>query len=163
MEVYVCIQKFYRNIEKVLQTPELITCIIIYIWQSRTEPPNLNLPICLQWQFGTQTPNLIPANISGYTICSEWGRMHLITAPIVAFLHWFHRNSVTWNKLYECKLVCYLSLQTLYAYLFVLLSTLTSTYLIRVFILVVYHTCTKVSKLATNDSSIVIVPVFWTN
>ena len=28
----------------------------------------LNLPIFLQWRFGAQPPNLIPANISGYTI-----------------------------------------------------------------------------------------------
>ena len=33
----------------------------IYVWRSRTEPP-----ILLQWPFGTQPPNLIPANISGY-------------------------------------------------------------------------------------------------
>ena len=43
----------------------------IYIWRSCTKPPNLNLPIHMQWQFGTQLPNLIPANISGYTVYSE--------------------------------------------------------------------------------------------
>ena len=30
------------------------------------ELPNLNPPIFLQWQFGPQLPNLIPANISVY-------------------------------------------------------------------------------------------------
>ena len=44
--------------------------IIIDIWGSFTEPPNLNRPIFLQslWQFGAQPPNLIPANISCYTV-----------------------------------------------------------------------------------------------
>ena len=41
---------------------------ILYVWQSLTEPPNLNLPIFLQWRFRAQPPNLIPANISGYTV-----------------------------------------------------------------------------------------------
>ena len=40
----------------------------VYLWRSRTEPPNLNSPIRLKWQFGTQPPNLIPANITGYTV-----------------------------------------------------------------------------------------------
>ena len=40
----------------------------IYVWRSLTEPPNLNPPIFLQWQFWAQLPNLIPANISGYTV-----------------------------------------------------------------------------------------------
>ena len=40
----------------------------IYIWRSLTKPPNLNPPIFLQWRFGAQPPNLIPANISGYTV-----------------------------------------------------------------------------------------------
>ena len=31
----------------------------IYVWRFRTKPPNLNLPICLQRQFGTQPPNLV--------------------------------------------------------------------------------------------------------
>ena len=39
--------------------------IILYVWQSLTELPNLYPPILLQW---TQPPNLIPANISGYTV-----------------------------------------------------------------------------------------------
>ena len=29
---------------------------------------NLNPPIFLQWRFWAQPPNLIPANISGYTV-----------------------------------------------------------------------------------------------
>ena len=37
----------------------------IYIWRSRTEPPNL---IFLQLRFWVQLPNLILANISGYTV-----------------------------------------------------------------------------------------------
>ena len=43
----------------------------VYIWRSFTEPPNLNLPIFLQWQFGVQSPNLIPTNISSYTVLSS--------------------------------------------------------------------------------------------
>ena len=35
---------------------------------SHTEPPNLNLPIFLQWRFGTQFPNLSPTSISGYMV-----------------------------------------------------------------------------------------------
>ena len=46
-----------------------ISYLHIYVWQSHTEPPNLNPPIRLQRQFGTQPPNLIPTNISGYTVC----------------------------------------------------------------------------------------------
>ena len=40
----------------------------IYVWRSLTGPPNLNPPIFLQWRFRAQTPNLIPTNISGYTV-----------------------------------------------------------------------------------------------
>ena len=40
----------------------------IYVWRSRTELPNLNPPIRLQWQYGSQPPNLIPANIFGYMV-----------------------------------------------------------------------------------------------
>ena len=40
----------------------------IYVWRSSTKLINLNPPICLQWQFGIQLPNLIPANISSYTV-----------------------------------------------------------------------------------------------
>ena len=40
----------------------------IYVWRSLTEPPNLNSPIFLQWQFWAQPPNLIPTNISSYTV-----------------------------------------------------------------------------------------------
>ena len=40
----------------------------IYVWRSLTEPPNLNPPIFLQWQFWPQPPNLIPTNISVYTV-----------------------------------------------------------------------------------------------
>ena len=40
----------------------------IYVWQSITEPPNLYPPIFLQWRFWAQPPNLIAANISGYTV-----------------------------------------------------------------------------------------------
>ena len=29
---------------------------------------NLNLPIFLKWRFGAEPPNLIPANISSYTV-----------------------------------------------------------------------------------------------
>ena len=40
----------------------------IYVRRSHTEPPHQNPPILLQWPFGTQPPNLIPTNISGYTV-----------------------------------------------------------------------------------------------
>ena len=42
----------------------------IYVWGSLTELPNLNPSIFLQWRFRTQPPNLIPANISVYTVAS---------------------------------------------------------------------------------------------
>ena len=40
----------------------------MYVWRFLTEPPNSNLPIILQWQFGAQPPNLILAKISGCTV-----------------------------------------------------------------------------------------------
>ena len=40
----------------------------IYVWRSLSKPPNLNPPIFLKWRFGVEPPNLIPANISGYTV-----------------------------------------------------------------------------------------------
>ena len=45
-----------------------ISYLHIYVWQSLTEPPNLNPPVFLQWRFRAQPLNLIPANISGYTV-----------------------------------------------------------------------------------------------
>ena len=45
-----------------------ISYLHIYIWWSLTEPPNLNPPIFLQWRYRVQSPNLIPTNISGYTV-----------------------------------------------------------------------------------------------
>ena len=42
----------------------------IYVWQSRTESPNLNPLIFLQWRFWAQPLNLIPANISSYMVIS---------------------------------------------------------------------------------------------
>ena len=39
--------------------------------------PNLNQPIFLQWQFGAQPPNLIPANISGYTAYCAYINLYL--------------------------------------------------------------------------------------
>ena len=53
----------------------------IYIWRSRTEPPNL---IFLQWQFWAQPPNLIPANISA---CLYECRSNV---------HWCARYSGAW-------------------------------------------------------------------
>ena len=49
-----------------------ISYLHVYVWWSLTELPNLNLPIFLQWRFGVQLPNLIPANISGYTVHCYW-------------------------------------------------------------------------------------------
>ena len=48
----------------------------IYVWRSLTEPPNINLPIFLQWRFRAQPPNLIPANISGYTVCKYYSYVY---------------------------------------------------------------------------------------
>ena len=49
--------------------PDNISYLHIHVWQSLTEPPNLNPPIYFcKWRFGSQPPNLIPANISGYTV-----------------------------------------------------------------------------------------------
>ena len=42
-----------------------ISYLHMYVWRSLTEQPNL---IFLQWRFGAHPPNLIPANISGYTV-----------------------------------------------------------------------------------------------
>ena len=41
-----------------------------HAWQygSDVVPNYINLPKLLQWQFGIQLPNLIPANTSGYTV-----------------------------------------------------------------------------------------------
>ena len=39
-----------------------------YMWWSGTEPPHLNLQYSYNGDFGTQPPNLIPANIPGYTV-----------------------------------------------------------------------------------------------
>ena len=54
----------------VYATAKLKICsyLHIYAWWSLTEPPNLNLPIFLKWRFGAEPPNLIPANISSYTV-----------------------------------------------------------------------------------------------
>ena len=49
-----------------------ISYLHVYVWRFRNKLPNLNLPICLQWQFGTQQPNLISANISGYTVLETY-------------------------------------------------------------------------------------------
>ena len=40
----------------------------IYVWRPHTKLPNLNPPIRLRWQFGSQPQNLIPANISRYMV-----------------------------------------------------------------------------------------------
>ena len=40
----------------------------MYVWQYHTVPPNLNLPIVLKTPFRTKLPNLMTANISGYTV-----------------------------------------------------------------------------------------------
>ena len=42
--------------------------VCIYIWRYRTIPPNLNPPIVLKMSFGAKLPNLMTANISGYTV-----------------------------------------------------------------------------------------------
>ena len=61
--------------------------IYMYVWPSRTKPPNLNPPIQLQQRFGAQPPNLIPANISGYTV---YPAMHAINKYIL--LHYREGN-----------------------------------------------------------------------
>ena len=46
-----------------------ISYLGIYVWRSLTEPPKFkSTNILLQWWFRAQLPNLIPANISGYTV-----------------------------------------------------------------------------------------------
>ena len=46
------------------------------MWQSLTELPYSNPPIFLQWQFGAQLPYLLPANVSGYTVCELCSQLH---------------------------------------------------------------------------------------
>ena len=45
-----------------------ISYLHIYVQRSLTEPPDLNLPVFLQWRFRAQPPNLTPTNISGYIV-----------------------------------------------------------------------------------------------
>ena len=52
-----------------------ISYLHIYVWRSLTEPPTLNLPIFLQWQFWAQLPNLIPAIISSYMVYSVYSKV----------------------------------------------------------------------------------------
>ena len=40
----------------------------MFVWRYRTIPPNLNPPIVLKTLFGAKPPNLMTANISGYTV-----------------------------------------------------------------------------------------------
>ena len=47
-----------------------ISYLYICVWQFLTKLPNLNPPIFLQWQFWPQPLILVPANISGYTVCT---------------------------------------------------------------------------------------------
>ena len=61
----------------------------IYVWRSCTEPPKLNPPIFLQQRFWAQPPNLIPANISGYTV-------HIILCTCT------HNNIITRRYLRSC-------------------------------------------------------------
>ena len=53
--------------------------IYIYVWRSHTELPNLDPPVFLQWWFWAQPPNLIPANISVYTVVEKFhGRSSIL-------------------------------------------------------------------------------------
>ena len=42
--------------------------VCMYVWRYCTIPPNLNPPIMLKTSFGAKPPNLMTANISGYTV-----------------------------------------------------------------------------------------------
>ena len=41
----------------------------MYIWRYRTTPPNLSPLMVLKMSFWAKPPNLMTANISGYTVC----------------------------------------------------------------------------------------------
>ena len=43
----------------------------MYVWGYRTIPPNLNPQIVLKTSFGGKPPNLMTANVSGYTVRAE--------------------------------------------------------------------------------------------
>ena len=43
------------------------TCM--YVWRYRTIPPNLSPEWCEKRHLGPKPPNLMTANISGYTVC----------------------------------------------------------------------------------------------
>ena len=42
--------------------------LILYIWRSLTELPNLNPLIFLQWIFGAQLSNLVSTNFASYMV-----------------------------------------------------------------------------------------------
>ena len=51
------------------------------VWQStQYQTAKFNLPIRLQWRFGIQPPNLVPTNISSYTVD---GSIHHIYGYVV--------------------------------------------------------------------------------
>ena len=68
---YWCGIKF-GDLAACLHNHQIIPYLHIHIQRSHVEPPNINPPIFLQRQFGTQLPNLIPANISSYTVSHVW-------------------------------------------------------------------------------------------
>ena len=98
-----------------------ISYLHVYVWQSLTEPPNLNLPIYLQWRFWAQPPNLNPANISGYTVLiSEGGSMRgtinkfccTVRPNSYTFSHTHQDNRIhTWCRDYSRARVYFIQLQ----------------------------------------------------
>ena len=75
----------------------------IYVWRSRTEPPNLNPPIFLQQRFWAQPPNLIPANISGYTVHSFFPLPNLLV-QVIEYLRRQQARQELLSMLYEVEL-----------------------------------------------------------
>ena len=48
-----------------------IVLLLLYVWRSLTELPNLNLRIFCNGDFGPNHQILIPTNISGYMVIGE--------------------------------------------------------------------------------------------
>ena len=75
-----------------------ISYLHIYVWQSLTKPPNLNPPIFLQWRFRAQPPNLIPANISGYTVLIEPGLVSFLPLNCTCILEHSEINTILFTR-----------------------------------------------------------------
>ena len=88
-----------------------ISYLHIYVWRSLTEPPNLNPPIFLQWRFRAQPTNLIPANISGYTVLHWLPKPNSYCLQHLRFLTQLHTYMHFSPVLYTviiCNIIMYL-------------------------------------------------------